>query len=86
MRVQILVIISHLCGFSSATLKSHELLTLCNLIKTEAETISTSWRQYYVEKFISVINNLMNKIFVLHASTCFEHMCTCAHILWYHHT
>jgi hypothetical protein len=59
MLIQILVLIYHLCGFSSAVLKSHELLTVCNLIKVkEAEAINTSWRQYFVETFISAISQL----------------------------
>jgi len=50
MLVQILVLIYHLCGFSSAVLKSHELLAVCNLIKMkETETFNNSWRQYFVQ-------------------------------------
>jgi hypothetical protein len=49
--------IYHPCGFSSDILKSHELLTICNLIYNtrvkETETISTSWKQHFAEMVVS---------------------------------
>ena len=41
--------------------------------------------------FISVINQLDGQNFsftisLFHASTCFVHMCSLSHSLWYHHT